>query len=407
MVFHRGSGVFQNEDVCDWIRIRDQNLERCQIGNAHQTFEDQLPREWYMEEPRAESVIRGSREGFLESLSDNTAMLRRSIKSPSLKFKPFTIGRLTRTQVWVAYVDGIANPDLVREAADRLLRIETDDMLESGNIEELIKDDAYSPFPLLQSTERPDVVSSALLEGRIAILTEGTPFVLIAPTTLPALLQSPDDYYQTFYFGTAIRWLRYLFMSIALLGPSAYIAVASFHQEMIPSALFLTIAKSREEIPFPVVVEGFIMELIFEAIREAGTRLPKQTGAAVSIVGALVIGEAATAAGIVSFPIVMIVALSGIASFMVPSYTTGITIRMLRFPMMILSGFLGLLGLILGILMTLAHLCKLRSFGVPYLTPIAPMIPGELSDVVIKAPYWMHDEHADTKENTSTMRHED
>ncbi|MDF2663427.1 MAG: spore germination protein, partial [Paenibacillus sp.] len=203
-----------------------------------------------------------------------------------------------------------------------------------------------------------------------------------------SLMQSPEDYYQRYMISSAIRWLRYLFFAIALLAPSAYIAILTYHQEMIPSSLLLSIAKSREEIPFPALVEAIIMETMFEALREAGVRLPKQVGAAVSIVGALVIGQAATSAGLVSSPMVMVVAITGIASFMIPHYTVGISIRLLRFPIMLLAGFMGLLGLLMGLIALVIHLCSLRSFGLPYLSPIAPMMVGEWKDVLARSPAW-------------------
>jgi Bacillus/Clostridium GerA spore germination protein len=271
---------------------------------------------------------------------------------------------------------------------NRLQRIKLDGILGSASIEELIEDNPYSPFPQLLSTERPDVTSAYLLEGHVAVLVEGTPSVLIAPVTFMSLLQSPEDYYERYFVGSAIRWLRYIFYAISLLGPSLYVAVVSFHQEMLPTTLLLTIAKSREQVPFPALVEALLMESVFEALREAGARLPKQIGSAVSIVGALVIGQAAIAAGIASAPMVMVVSITGIASFMAPRFTVGIAVRLLRFPMMILAGFLGFLGLILGVLAILNHLLTLRSFGVPYMSPLAPMKGRELKDALWRTPRW-------------------
>ncbi|MFC4811082.1 spore germination protein [Paenibacillus sp. GCM10023250] len=342
-----------------------------------------------IEEPTAESVVRGPREGFTETLSVNRSMLRRKIKTPALKMVPFRLGRQTDTEVNLTYIEGTASESLVMEANQRIAGIDIDGILESGYVEGLIEDSPFSPFPQMQVTERPDVVAAALLEGRIAILVDGTPFVLIAPATLFSMLQSPEDYYQRFYVGSLIRWLRYLFFVITLVLPSLYVAILTFHQEMVPTSLLLSIAKSREDIPFPALVEALLMEVSFEALREAGVRLPKQVGAAVSIVGALVIGQAATSAGLVSAPMVMVVAITGIASFMMPQYSAGIAIRMLRFPIMFLSGMLGLLGLMLGIIFIVVHLCSLRSFGVPYLQPIAPMKGFELKDVLMRPPIWM------------------
>ena len=341
-----------------------------------------------IDEPTAESVLRGPREGFIESLRINTALLRRKVRSPHLKMKQLNIGTRSKTPVVVAYMEGIAAPALVKEVINRLKRIEIDAVLESTYIEELIEDNPYSPFPQLLSTERPDVVAAYLLEGYVALLVDGTPNVMIAPVTFFSMLQSPEDYYERYFAGTAIRWLRYMFFAISLLGPSIYVAVITFHQEMIPTPLLLTMARSREQIPFPALVEALLMETMFESLREAGARLPKQIGSAVSIVGALVIGQAAIAAGVVAAPMVMVVAITGIASFMAPRFTFGIAARLLRFPMMLLAGFLGLLGLILGIILILNHLLTLRSFGVPYLSPLAPMQGRELKDILWRAPRW-------------------
>jgi hypothetical protein len=341
-----------------------------------------------IEEPMAESVVRGPRDGFTETITVNTSLLRRKIRSPKLKMKSLSIGRYSQTNVIIAYIDGLADPTLITEVNNRLSRIDVDGILESGYLEEFIEDSPFSPFPQVLNTERPDIAAAALFEGRVVILVDETPFVLIAPTTLYSLFQSAEDYYQRFIIGTLIRWLRYLFLLIALLLPSAYVAVLTFHQEMVPTTLLLSVAKSREDVPFPAIVEALIMEITFEALREAGIRLPKQVGSAVSIVGALVIGQAAVSAGLVSAPMVMVVAITGIASFSIPRYNAAISFRMLRFPIMIFAGTFGLLGIMLGLLLIIIHLAKLRSFGVPYLSPMAPMKGTEMKDVLIRAPWW-------------------
>ncbi|WP_274651196.1 spore germination protein [Paenibacillus humicola] len=341
-----------------------------------------------VEEPAAERVLRGPREGFTETLGVNTSLLRRKIRSPELKTLTMKVGRRTRTDVVIAYMEGIADKTLIDEVKNRLQRIDIEGVLESGYIEELIEDNPYSPFPQLLNTERVDVAASSLLEGRAVILMDGTPFVLVAPISFFSLLHSAEDYYSRFMIGTAIRWLRYFFVVLSMLLPSLYVALITFHHELVPTSLLISMARSREDIPFPALVEALIMEIIFEALREAGVRLPKQVGAAVSIVGALVIGEAAVSAGIVSSPMVMVVAITGIASFTIPRYAMGISLRMLRFPMIFLAGTLGLLGIMLGIIVIAIHLCTLRSFGVPYLSPIAPLKTRELKDVLIRAPWW-------------------
>ncbi|GGD93386.1 spore germination protein [Paenibacillus nasutitermitis] len=341
-----------------------------------------------IDEPMAESVVRGPREGFTEAFNDNLAMIRRKVRTPDLKMKRHELGLYTKTRVAIAYVEGLVEPALIEEVERRLARIEVDSILESGNIEEFIEDQPYSPFPQMVATERPDTACANLLEGRFVILTDGTPFALVAPISFFSLLQSPEDYYQRYMISTMVRWLRYLFFFVALLAPSVYVAILTYHQEMIPTSLMLSVAGSREEIPFPALVEAFIMEIMFEALREAGVRLPKQVGAAVSIVGALVIGQAATSAGLVSSPMVMVVAITGIASFMLPHYTLGIAVRMLRFPIMLLAGMLGLLGILLAMVAIGIHLCSLRSFGIPYFSPMAPAMRGEWKDVLARVPAW-------------------
>ncbi|WP_027087657.1 spore germination protein [Cohnella panacarvi] len=341
-----------------------------------------------IEEPVAESTIRGPRGGFTETLRINTAQLRRIIKSSRLKLEPLEIGEYTRTKVVVAYVEGLADTKLVDEVKARLSRIRIDGILESGYIEELIEDQPFSPFPQLISTERPDTVCSSLLEGRVAIMIDGTPFALVAPVTFVSFLQAADDYYQRFLISTIVRWLRYIFLALSLLLPSIYVAILTYHQEMVPGTLLLSMASSREIVPFPALVEALLMEATFEALREAGVRLPKQIGAAVSIVGGLVIGQAAVQAGIVTAPMVIVVALTGISSFMIPRYVAGISVRMLRFPMILLGGTLGLLGVMMGTIAIVLHMGSLRSFGVPYLSTLQTPIFDEMKDVLIRAPWW-------------------
>lgn len=339
-------------------------------------------------EPESEAVIKGPREGFIESIGDNLALVRRRIKSPNLKTRSMKLGRSTQTEVIMAYMKGLADESLVEEVHNRLSRIDIDGIFGAQFIEEFIEDTPSTPFPLIYSTERPDAVAANLLEGRVAIFVDGTPFVLVAPATLLVLLQSSEDYYENWIYSTSVRWLRYIYFLLSITLPSLYVAVLSYHQEMLPTKLIMSIASTRENVPFPSIVEALIMEVTFEALREAGVRLPKQIGSSVSIVGALVIGQAAIQAGIVSPPMVMVVALTGIASFTVPAHNLGAALRLLRFPMMLLAGTLGLLGVMIGILAILTHLCTLRTFGVPYLSPLAPLKLSELKDFLIRAPIW-------------------
>lgn len=339
-------------------------------------------------EPETETAVRGPREGFTENIAVNIALLRQKIRSPHLKLITKELGTETRTIVGLMYLDHLAAPDLVNEVEARLDRIKIDAILESGYIEELIEDDPNSLFPQIQNTERPDTIAGNLLEGRVAILVNGTPFALILPTTFWQFLQANEDYYHRFHITVFLRVLRIFMIFLALLLPAIYIAVTTYHQEMIPTNLLYSIAASRESIPFPAFVEALIMEVAFEALREAGLRLPKIIGQAVSILGALVIGQSAVEAGIVSAPMVIIVSLTGIASFTIPKFNMAISIRILRFPMMILAGMFGLFGISLGSILIVTHLCKLRSFGIPYFSPLAPLKWSEFKDIFIRAPWW-------------------
>ncbi|MFC5647873.1 spore germination protein [Paenibacillus solisilvae] len=339
-------------------------------------------------EPSSQSVVRGPREGFSETLRTNTVLIRRKIKDPNLWMETRQIGRVTQTDVALMFIKGIANDQVVGEVRQRLDRINLDAILESGYIEEMIQDETYTPFPTVYNTERPDVVAAGLLEGRIAIVVDGTPFVLLVPALFTHFLQTAEDYYQRADIGSILRLLRYLCLFIALLAPAAYIAVTTFHQEMIPTSLLINIAAQREGIPFPAFVEAFLMEVTFEILREAGVRMPKTVGQAVSIVGALVIGQAAVEAGLVGPAMVIIVSITAISNFVIPSYNMGITIRMIRFALMMLAATLGLYGILVGLIAMVLHLCSLRSFGTPYLAPFAPFIMEDQKDNIFRLPHW-------------------
>jgi spore germination protein len=347
------------------------------------------PEKRSIEEPKTESVVRGPKEGFVENLRINTSLIRRRLKTPRLKMKAMTLGAETNTSIVVSYLEDVATPSTVEEVLKRLEKIEIDAVLESGFIEELIQDNTYSPFPQVQYTERPDVVAAALLHGRVAIIIDGTPFVLLVPFTFAQILQASEDYYERYQIATLVRWLRYLFLMLSLTTPAFYVAILTFHQHLLPTSLLLTVAAARENIPFPAVVEALIMEVTFEALREAGIRLPKTVGSAVSILGALVIGQAAVQAGIVSAPMVIVVSITGIASFTIPKFNGAIAVRMLRFPILIAGSTFGLYGILLSAIFIVGHLANLRSLGVPYLSPFAPLSAGDLGDTLARKPWWM------------------
>ncbi|MFY2253326.1 spore germination protein [Priestia megaterium] len=339
-------------------------------------------------ESTTEMVVRGPKGAFTESLGTNTAMVRRIIKTPDLWMESIKVGRVTKTDVTFMYIHGIANNKVVNEVRERLERIDIDSILESGYIEQLIEDQTATPFPTVYNTERPDVVAGNLLEGRIAIFVDGTPFVLIAPAVFIQFFQSAEDYYARFDIATSIRLLRILMFMISLIAPATYVAVTTFHQEMVPTTLIVAIAAQREAVPFPAFVEALLMELTFEILREAGIRLPKAIGSAVSIVGALVIGQAAVQASIVSPAMVIIVSITAIASFATPSFNMAISARLIRFLFMIGAATFGFYGIILCLLMMVVHLCSLRSFGIPYMSPFAPFTLVDNGDTILRLPWW-------------------
>lgn len=341
-----------------------------------------------VQESTSESVIRGPKEAFNETLRTSTALLRRKIKDPNLRMDAKRIGKMTQTDIAIAYLEGTAQDNVVKEVHKRLDQIDIDGILESGYIEEYIQDAQYSPFPTIYYSEKPDAIAAGILEGRVAIIVDGTPDVLLVPALFVNFFQSSEDYYQRADIGTLIRILRLLCFTIALFMPSLYIAFTTYHQEMIPAPLLISLAAQREGVPFPAFVEAMIMELTFEILREAGIRLPKPVGSAVSIVGALVLGQSAVQAGLVSPAMVIVVAITAISSFVFPSYNMAIPIRMIRFIYMFLAATFGLYGVILGLIAMVFHLCSLQSFGVPYMSPFAPIVAKDQKDVLVRFPHW-------------------
>lgn len=341
-----------------------------------------------IEEAPSEPVIRGPRDSFVEDIEVNVSLIRRRLQHPALKVEPFSLGKYSDTDLVIVYLEGIADDSVVAEVRGRLSRIQIDGILASAQIQELINDAPYSPFTTIQSTERPDRVANSILEGRVAILVDNTPFVLIVPTIFFQFLQASEDYYENYILSTFIRLFRLVAINIVILLPSLYVAVVTFHQEMLPTQLVLSLAGSREGVPFPAFVEALIMEATFEILREAGIRLPRPIGQTISIVGALVIGQSAVSAGLISPAVVIVVAFTAIASFTFPGFQAAFTIRFLRFPLIFLAGALGLFGLVTGLMIILIHAVGLRSFGVPYLSPFAPLTLTDLKDAIIRAPWW-------------------
>ncbi len=339
-----------------------------------------------IEEPPSERIIKGPRDGFIESIMENLSMLRRSIKSPDLKFRFMTLGEKTRTKACVCYVEGIANEKLVDELFKRLDSFNMDGTLTINNIQETIKDHPLSPFKTTGNTERPDVVAAKLMEGRIALFLDGTPVVMTIPFMFIESFQANEDYYTNFYYGSINRMLRILGFLITTSIPALYLAFATFHQELIPTPLVLSISAARQDIPFPTIVELMAMLVVFEILREAGTRMPTYIGQALSIVGALVLGQAAVQARIVSAPVIIVVGLSGVTGLMIPSIA-GVSI-ICRILLLLLASGLGIHGYNIGVLFLLVHLFSLQSFGVPYMSNINSFKLQELKDTAIRTPWW-------------------
>ena len=333
-----------------------------------------------------EVVVRGPREGFIEAITVNISLIRRKIRHPDLVIERMQIGEKTHTLVAIAYIKSIASPGLVEEVKNRLRRIKTDAIMESGYIEQFIEDAPYSLFPTINSSEKPDVVAIKMLEGRVAILVDGTPMVLTVPMLFIEGFQTAEDYYFRPYYACFIRLLRLISFLIALLAPAVYVALTTYHQELIPTPLLFTIASAREGTPFPVAIEILLLGLFFEIIREAGVRLPRVIGGAISIVGVLVIGEEAVSAGLIGAPVVIIIALTALATFVVTSFFDVILLS--RILLIFAAAALGGFGIGALLLLILIHLVSLRSFGAPYFAPLAPLSLSGLKDSFVRFPLW-------------------
>ena len=337
--------------------------------------------------PQNETVIKGPQEGFVENLRTNTSILRRIINNEELIIQNIEIGRITKTKCGLCYMKNIANPDLVSEVEYRMNNLEIDSILSSGELEQLIVDSNDLAAPRMISTERPDTVSRYLLEGRIAIIVNGTPFVLVAPATIVDFLSTPEDMNLKPAFSNFLRAIRLLGALIILLLPGIYVAITSFHQEIFPTELLFSILAARENVPFPVILEILLMEISFELIREAGLRVPSPIGFTIGIVGALVIGQAAVDASIVSPPLVIIVAITAIASSSIPDFAFGFHLRLFRFIFILLGFIAGFLGISLGIFVYICMLSNLKSFGINTTTPFAPHINSKTNKYFLP-PIW-------------------
>lgn len=374
-----------------------------QLAEAY-LFDIALYQKRAVSESQNELVVNGPQEAFIEDIGTNLSLLRHKIKHTDLKTVRYQIGDYSKTAVYMVYIDGLCKPEVVAQVDSRLNSISIDGTFGISTLSEQMKEGVKSPFPQFQYTERPDSVAASLLEGRVGIMQDGTPSALIVPVTLFSLLQSSEDYYHSFFSSSWIRIVRFVFAVISLLMPSLYVAITTFQPSIIPTDLLITLAASRENIPFSALTEALIMELTFEALREAGTRIPKPVGQTISIIGAIVIGQAAVEAGVVSNPMVIVVSITGIASYIIPHFELGLAFRLLRFPILILGGTLGLIGVFAAAFLVYGHLASLKSFNTPYLQPIAPLVLSEWKDTFLRAPSMLMKKRPKTYASSNNLR---
>lgn len=337
-------------------------------------------------EPTGENVIKGAKDSFVETIRVNTASCRRKIKSPNLIIEQTIVGKQSKTPVAIVYMKNIANKELVEEVKKRLNNIEIDRALTTGYVEEFIIDNKHSVFPQILYTERPDKFCTSIADGRVGIIIDGHPISYIIPATLTMFLQAPEDYAQQYIISSIIRYIRFTSMFVTLLLPGFYVSITTFHLEMIPTELAISIAASKEGVPFPMAVEVFIMLAAFELLVEAGLRLPKTIGQAVSIVGAVVVGQSAVQAKLLSPATVVIIALTAIASFTMPNQDFSNAIRLWRLLLFIMGSLIGIFGLTTGLIFLIFHWSQMESYGVPYLAPFVSQENKQLQDTLFRLP---------------------
>lgn len=355
-----------------------------------------------VEPPTSEVVISGSQEGFVEVIRTNTSLLRRLVNNENLIIENVNVGVVTKTACAICYIKGIANEELVAEVKYRINNLDIDSLISSGQLNHLIEDSPRSSLPQIIATERPDTATSYLLEGRVVVIVNGTPFVLAMPATFIDFLASAEDTNLKFQFANLLKIIRMIALTFTVLLPGLYIAITTFHQELIPTELLFAIVASRDSVPFPILFELLLMELSFELIREAGIRVPSPLGATISLVGGLILGEAAVSAGIVSPITIIIVAITGISSFALPDFIMSFHFRIARFFYVLLGYVAGFLGIAFGIFVHMGILANLESFGVPYLTPYAPLTKINHNGYFLP-PFWKKEKRPDAF-NTNRQR---
>jgi len=347
-----------------------------------------------IEKPATETVIKGSQEAFTENLRTNITLIRRIVRNKNLVTEIIPVRSTNNLTCALMFVDGIANPKLINEVKRRIKSINTDIVSSDGMLEQLIEDKTFSIFPQVLSTERPDRAASFLLEGQLVVISQGSPFAFAVPVTLFHLYHTAEDANLKWQFATALRFIRILGMLSSALLPGLYLALTLYHREMIPTELLVSIARAKESIPFSGLVEVLTMEISFEVIREAGIRVPGVIGPTLGIIGALILGQAAVAANLVSPVLIIIVAVTGLGNFAVPNYSFATSIRVLRFLFIFVGYIAGFYGISACITIIIANMCNLKSFGVPFLSPVAPQT-ARSSDLLVRKPIWQQKKRQD------------
>lgn len=342
-----------------------------------------------IEDPQMEASLKGAHQGFVETAGQNIALIRRYIPNRELKIRPLTVGERGRSSVSLLYIEDIVNPNHVQRLEKRIQAVSVDSIINTGELAEFIEDAPFSIFPQFITTERPDAAASQLLQGRCIVLLDRSPSVIVAPVSFMSFFQSVDDYSTRWSISTFIRILRMFAFFIAAFLPAFYIAVVSYHFEIIPLKLLLTLGQSRGQVPFPPFLEAIMMELTLEMLREAGVRLPAPIGQTVGIVGGIVIGQAVVQAGLISNTMVIIVSFTAISSFILPNYDMVAAVRLIRFMLMVLAAMFGFVGMMVGLMVMIGHLITLKSLGMPYSTPLAPLRLQDWKDTIIRVPLWM------------------
>lgn len=375
--------------LSEWLFQGDLLLRICSTGSLFRIGLSNRPGR-NPEESSTEISIKGPKDGFIEELMVNIALIRKRLRSESLAVEMMTLGRRTRTKTAILYMEDIISPPIVEELRSRLQRIDVDGLYSINQLEEWLVDQKYSLFPLLDFTGRPDKVVASLLAGRFIVILDGNPMVLIGPGNLSLLMKSPEDLYFNFQYISFARMIRLLSLIISMLLPGAWVALSSFHPDQLPYRLMATVASGRIGLPFTGQIELLILLVLLEIFREAGLRLPSSIGQTLTVVGGLIIGDASIRAGLVSPSVVVVGAITAVTSVTLVNQSLSGSVSVIRFCLFFISAFLGMFGLLLGILLLIGYLSTLRSFGVPYLAPLSPFAPADILKSIVRVPWrWM------------------